>query len=151
MKRWILSLLLMMLSLASWGAGCSISLPTGDLGGYEPSVNDSGIAIQQAFWVTCPIGTPFVISAGPSQTSGLILKRQMKNTFAGGLLLYQMCHDYPGAGYCNRVFGNGTDGEALSATATGVQQGMYFWIYVFGKQMVEGGEYVDYVSISINP
>ncbi|QZA81680.1 spore coat protein U domain-containing protein [Deefgea piscis] len=151
MKHWICGLIFTAINAASWGSSCSISLPTGDLGGYEPSVNEAGVSIQQAFWVTCPAGTPLVITAGPSQTSGSIQNRQMRGSLTGTLLNYQLCHDYPGSGTCVRIFGDGQVGTPLTANAAGYQQGIYFWTHVFGKQMVDGGEYIDYVAISINP
>ncbi|MCB5196851.1 spore coat protein U domain-containing protein [Deefgea salmonis] len=152
MKHSILGLIFCGLNGVSIAASCHISLPTGDLGGYEPAVNEAGISVQQAFWITCPKGVPLQITAGPSQTSSNIQNRQMRNSNnASSRLNYQLCHSYPGAGTCSRIFGDGQVGLPLTATATGVQQGVYFWTHVYGKQKVESGEYIDYVPISINP
>nr|WP_314898991.1 spore coat protein U domain-containing protein [uncultured Deefgea sp.] len=153
MKHWILSMLLTSLSLASWGASCSISLPTGELGQYNPEVNTAGVTVLQAFWINCPPDTLFEVSAGQSSNPSKGGYRQMKNTSGSGFLMYQMCPGYsaPTLDGCTIIFGDGTTGVKLYGKASVSQQGMYFYIHVKGGQIVPPGEYVDYVSISINP
>ncbi|AMC34457.1 Csu type fimbrial protein [Janthinobacterium sp. B9-8] len=115
-------------------------------GQYAPSLSTETIR-QQLITASCTQAAKLSISFGPSQVSGTINDRKMRNIGGGSSLLRY--HLYKSTCKAPEL---GTGKDALSVlVSAGVVTPIYFCGVIPPLQQVDVGNYEDYVVLTISP
>ncbi|MBE9608165.1 spore coat protein U domain-containing protein [Chitinilyticum piscinae] len=139
-----------MTAAAQAASSCSVgSLPDGDMGLYDPQTTTVDLVKQFSMFVRCTEVTTARVTAGPSQTTGSVDNRALKNDNNNDRLRYQLFLDAA----CTRVFGELEPNAAYTQIASNGGQGrVNFWARVYGNQTeASPGNYRDYVTLTITP
>ncbi|WP_028452530.1 spore coat protein U domain-containing protein [Chitinilyticum aquatile] len=129
---------------------CTVgSIPDGDMGIYDPQTSVADLVMQFSMFVRCTEPTVTKVTAGPSQATGSVDNRAMKNDRNTDTLRYQLFLD---AG-CSKVFGELEPNAAFAQVSSSSGQGrINFWSKVYGNQSsVSAGHYRDYITLTITP
>lgn len=115
-------------------------------GQYAPNLSTETIR-QELITASCTQAGKLSISFGPSQVSGTINNRKMRNISGGGSQLRY--HLYKSTCKAPEL---GTGKDALSvAVSAGVVTPIYFCGVIPPMQQVDAGNYEDYVVLTISP